>query len=302
MNDLALILNMDPTVVVAIAQSTEVPEEFVLEMLHDFKGALTRGQELVLHSILRHDALPKLAEVIEGIIENDPAIKAGVGSTKRRLSSIFEGKRKEDTFDNVFQHRSASSLLSTLKRKKKKCLRKCKKKCSSRRRRRKQKFRKCRKKCKSSCRESYYNNMKKIFTSSSSSEPPAIALPTKRPSLTPSRQPVFVDSTPTSPVPSERSFVVVEIGYRAAIAIENVDADSIPSSSSAEMTKLAEVLASSIANFLPENSRVRITKIGGVAVNELRKLVEWLSIAPALPTDVTLLLAVVFACFRPVAE
>ena len=106
--------------------------------------------------------------------------------------------------------------------------------------------------------------------------------PSSEPSLQPSLQPSVLPSavpsvapspassaSPSSPPSNEYSNGVVEIRYEAAIKVDGLDVSTIPTSPGAALTKLLTVLTSSISRFLPEDTMVQITSIGGVPVADI---------------------------------
>jgi len=95
--------------------------------------------------------------------------------------------------------------------------------------------------------------------------------PSMQPSTSPSTAPSVVPSSTYSTSPSlspssESSNGVVKIRYEAAIKVNNLDISSIPTSPGAALTQLINVLTNSISKFLPEDTTVQITSIGGIPV------------------------------------
>ena len=115
-----------------------------------------------------------------------------------------------------------------------------------------------------------------LETTAPSTEPSSE--PSTQPSLQPSVLPSAVPSvapspassaSPSSPPSTEYSNGVAEIRYEAAIKVDGLDVSTIPTSPGAALTKLLTVLTYSISRFLPEDTTVQITSIGGVPVADI---------------------------------
>ena len=118
------------------------------------------------------------------------------------------------------------------------------------------------------------NTLATIAPSIESSSAPS-SNPSSSPSLHPSTNPSTVPSvapslgyttSPSAAPSTETSTGVVEIRYEASIKVENLDVSSIPTTPGEDLDKLIDVLTTSIGQFLPENTEVKITSIGGIPV------------------------------------